>query len=337
MYKETLVDSDYTHVVRYDIHNVTFKVDFDQKDEYIMSDFAPYVFDDIRRLLGVSREDYKKSVGPEGILGSLLLGYLNSMRELGAQGGSGALFYLTPDGNYFVKTIKKVEFDIAIKTLKQYHEHLKRNINSLIYKVTGLYTIKTFVGGKQRILYIVITKNIFSDLKVDKVYDLKGSTHGRTCRRGKGGSVMKDLDWIQDRRKFKLDKGLQSYISQVIESDSLFLSSLKVMDYSLLLGIHEIKGDPETYLNHLTREADKTDKFPNGMKKPIHNIFRGGVVSHDKTCIYLFAIIDIYTLYNGTKKVENFFKTVAYGKGVSSVDPKIYAARFKSFLNKQFG
>ena len=56
------------------------------------------------------------------------------MTALGAQGGSGALFYLTPDVKYFVKTIKKDEFDIAVSSLKQYHEHLKRNTNSLIYK-----------------------------------------------------------------------------------------------------------------------------------------------------------------------------------------------------------
>ncbi len=99
-----------------------------------MSDYAPYVFDDIRRLIGIEREDYQRSVGPEGILGNLLLGYLNSMTALGAQGGSGALFYLTPDMRFFVKTIKKEEFDVAFSSLKQYHEHLKRNTNSLIAK-----------------------------------------------------------------------------------------------------------------------------------------------------------------------------------------------------------
>lgn len=129
-----MVDIDYTHIVRHDINNVTFKSKFDDKDRFIVSEHAPYVFDAIRQLIGIDRDSYQRSVGPEGILGNLLLGYLNSMTELGQQGGSGALFYLTPDSQYLVKTIKKEEFDLAFSTLKSYHEHLKRNTNTLIYK-----------------------------------------------------------------------------------------------------------------------------------------------------------------------------------------------------------
>ena len=68
------------------------------------------------------------------MLGNLLLGYLDYMRELASEGKSGSLFYLTPDGGYFVKTIRKQEFKILWKGLRNYHEHLKRNTNSLIYK-----------------------------------------------------------------------------------------------------------------------------------------------------------------------------------------------------------
>lgn len=317
---------------------MTFNSKFDAKEKFIMCEYAPYVFEDIRRMIGVEREDYQRALGPENILGNLLMGFLNSMTELGAQGGSGALFYLTPDSNFFVKTIRKEEFDVAFGTLKQYYDHLKRNINSLIYKVTGLYSVETYIGGKPKTLYICILKNIFSDLKADKVFDLKGSTHGRSSRKGKKiSSVLKDLDWIDDKLRWKLEKGLQSYISQVIESDASFLQSINVMDYSLLLGIHEIKGNPDDYLKSLARPCDSEVKYPNGAKKAINNVFRGGVVAHDKSCLYMFAIIDIYTFYNGSKKAENFFKTIVYGSGISAVNPEIYAARFKSFMSKQFG
>jgi hypothetical protein len=33
-----------------------------------MFDHAPYVFGDIRKLMGIEREEYQRSVGPEGIL-----------------------------------------------------------------------------------------------------------------------------------------------------------------------------------------------------------------------------------------------------------------------------
>lgn len=68
LYKEDLVDSDYTHVVRHDVNNVTFNSNFDKKQTFIMFDHAPYVFGDIRKLMGIEREEYQRSVGPEGIL-----------------------------------------------------------------------------------------------------------------------------------------------------------------------------------------------------------------------------------------------------------------------------
>lgn len=183
-------------------------------------------------------------------------------------------------------------------------------------------------------------KNVFSELKCELVYDLKGSTIGRTARTGKDdgrvSGILKDLDWVRDNHKWNLDKGLQSYISQVIESDVQFLTSINVMDYSLLLGIHTIKGNADSYIKHLTRPIDLAVKYPNGAKKAIHNTFRGGVISRDKSCIYMFAIIDIYTYYSGSKAAENFFKTIVYGKGISSVKPEIYGARFKKFIFQQF-
>ena len=109
------------------------------------------------------------------------------------------------------------------------------------------------------------------------------------------------------------------------------------MDYSLLIGIHEIPGTPDQYIQSLTRDIDRSTKYPNGSKIAIHNTFRGGVVSHDKSCIYVFSIIDIYTFYSGAKKTEHFFKTILHGSGISAVDPELYGARFKAFIFKQFG
>lgn len=121
-------------MVRHDLIKTTFSRRFDPKESFILFEYAPYVFDDIRRLIGIEREDYQRSVGPEEMLGNLLLGYLDSMQELATEGKSGSLFYLTPDGGYFLKTIKRKEFNVMWKSLRQYHEHLKRNTNSLIYK-----------------------------------------------------------------------------------------------------------------------------------------------------------------------------------------------------------
>ena len=183
-------------------------------------------------------------------------------------------------------------------------------------------------------------KNIFADLDCSLVYDLKGSTHGRKANRvgGKLVGALKDLDWIEARHKFKLDKGLQSFISQVLESDVSYLQSINIMDYSLILGIQPIPpSNPDHYIQQLTRPEDSQDAYKNGVKKAIHNRFRGGTIANDKSCIYGFGIIDIYTLYSGKKKSEHFFKTIFHGSGISSVNPEVYGARFRSFISSTFG
>lgn len=181
-------------------------------------------------------------------------------------------------------------------------------------------------------------KNIFSDLRPSVVFDLKGSTHGRKAKmiNGTQEPILKDLDWISRKETFKVEKGLQSFLAQVIESDTTFLKSINVMDYSLLIGIFKIQGDPNAVIEAMKRPEDDKDSYPNGVKKAIHNRFRGGVISSDKTAIYMFSIIDIYTFYSGKKKTENFFKTIVYGSGISAVDPELYAARFRSFITSQF-
>jgi predicted transposase YbfD/YdcC len=184
LYKEELVETDFLHIVRHDIHNVTFSNKFDVKKKFIMYEYAPYVFSKIRNMIGFDDREYLKSIGPENILGNLLLGNLNTMREIASAGKSGSIFYLTHDKRFFVKTISKSEHTHAFENLNHYYSHLKRNPNTLICKITNLYKIETYLAGKERVMYICIMKNVFSDLEADITYDLKGSKKGRTSRKG---------------------------------------------------------------------------------------------------------------------------------------------------------
>ena len=51
----------------------------------------------LRRLFGVPEDEYALSLGPEQILGELLLGTLGSMTELFSEGKSGSFFYFSMD------------------------------------------------------------------------------------------------------------------------------------------------------------------------------------------------------------------------------------------------
>ena len=65
-------------------------------------DYAPYVFNEIRNLFGISKESYLRSIGPENLLSNLLKGNLNTLRELVSSGKSGSFFYYSADGKKYI-------------------------------------------------------------------------------------------------------------------------------------------------------------------------------------------------------------------------------------------
>lgn len=74
--------------------------------------------------------------------------------------------------------------------------------NSLIVRVYGLYKLKIFVNKEKiKTIYFISMENIFSyitkenNLRIDELYDLKGSLYGRT---GGEGSELKDQDWVNN-------------------------------------------------------------------------------------------------------------------------------------------
>jgi 1-phosphatidylinositol-4-phosphate 5-kinase len=128
-----------------------------QKDNFKICkfyDYAPYVFNEIRKLKNITNEEYLQSLGLETMLSSILKGDLNSLSELTSSGKSGSFFYYTVDGKllkkiiiffnsdkklkflgkYTLKTIHKAEFKLFRKILKSYFEYLYLNPSSLIIK-----------------------------------------------------------------------------------------------------------------------------------------------------------------------------------------------------------
>ncbi len=65
------------------------------------------VFERLRTNFGISNIEYQRSVGPESLLNSLLMGNLTGLNEKCSTGKSGAFFYLTLDSKVFLKTITK--------------------------------------------------------------------------------------------------------------------------------------------------------------------------------------------------------------------------------------
>lgn len=70
---------------------------FDMRKTSKFYDYAPNIFERIRKKFGISNEMYLRSIGPENLLGSIIMGNLASLTELMSSGKSGSFFYFTGD------------------------------------------------------------------------------------------------------------------------------------------------------------------------------------------------------------------------------------------------
>lgn len=210
-------------------------------------DYAPMVFQRIRSAFGIHHDDYLRSIGPEQLLGNLVLGNLASLSELSSEGKSGAFFYYTADGNYMMKTVVPKEHQLLKRMLKQYYDHIMKHPDTLIVRFLGLHCLRvrklkrgTYSTQK---LYFVVMGNMFNTpLEIHRRYDLKGSWVGRMTPPAQydPSVALKDVDFKDANESVRVGEERKAKILATIHHDSSFLSSLGIIDYSLLLGIHEL-------------------------------------------------------------------------------------------------
>jgi 1-phosphatidylinositol-4-phosphate 5-kinase len=287
-------------------------------------DYAPSVFERIRRLYGVSKDQYIKSLGVETLMRSLTIGEFSSLISLVSTGKSGSFFYYSDDGKYMLKTMTRSEYLFFSRNIKPYYEHLAVNPNTLIPRFFGFHKIMYKQGSSWKKIYFVVMKNVFSSkLEIHERYDLKGSTYGRMTEDKEDHTVArKDLNFINEQRTINIGEDSKQVLIQQLERDCQFFRQLNLIDYSLLLGVHYFKSDPGL---DRPRKASLMTRF--------FEADDGGMVSTDGSCLYFMGVIDILTVYNTKKKFEHAWKASLYGtESVSCVPPRHYAERFLSFI-----
>lgn len=189
--------------------------------------------------------------------------------------------------------------------------------------------------------------NIFPPHKdIHETFDLKGSTLGRFITldelRQKSMATLKDLNWIQKKRKLKLGPEKATLLMNQLRSDCLFLSKVKIMDYSLLVGIHYFsRGNKDNIRERsMMIYEPTTPKLGSGApafkQSNISAAIAGdsaGLPQERKMCIfygddggfrsstaegdssdelYFLGVIDILTPYTVTKRIEHVFKSLQH-------------------------
>ncbi|KAL8467183.1 hypothetical protein ACS0TY_036048 [Phlomoides rotata] len=197
-----------------------------QSMDFRWKDYCPVVFRRLRELFQVDPADYMLAICGD-----------DALRELSSPGKSGSSFYLTQDDRYMIKTVKKSEVKVLVKMLPSYYKHVCRYENTLVTKFFGVHCVKPVGGVKTR--FIVMGNMFCSEYRIHRRFDLKGSSHGRTTDKPDveidETTTLKDLDL---NFAFRLQTNWYQELIKQIDRDCEFLEAERIMDYSLLVGLH---------------------------------------------------------------------------------------------------
>ncbi|XP_069042217.1 phosphatidylinositol 4-phosphate 5-kinase type-1 gamma isoform X2 [Lepisosteus oculatus] len=305
--------------------------------------YAPVAFRYFRELFGIRPDDYLYSLCNEPLI------------ELSNPGASGSLFYVTRDDEFIIKTVMHKEAEFLQKLLPGYYMNLNQNPRTLLPKFYGLYCVQS--GGKN--IRMVVMNNVLPRVvRMHLKYDLKGSTYKRRAskkEREKSSPTFKDLDFMQDLQDgLMLDIDTYNALVKTLQRDCLVLESFKIMDYSLLLGVHNLDQ----------AERERQTEGPGGSsdeKRPVAqkalystamesiqggaacgesidtDDMMGGIPAvngkGERLLLYI-GIIDILQSYRLIKKLEHTWKALVHdGDTVSVHRPSFYADRFFKFMS----
>ncbi|CAL5435141.1 unnamed protein product [Camellia sinensis] len=313
-----------------------------QSCEFRWKDYCPLVFRTLRKLFKVDAADYMLS-----ICGN------DALRELSSPGKSGSFFYLTNDDRYMIKTMKKAEAKVLLRMLSAYYNHVRAFENTLVAKFYGLHCVKLNGPAQKKVRFIIMGNLFCSEYTIHRRFDLKGSSLGRMTDKPEAEidatTILKDLDL---NFIFRLQKTWFQEFRRQIDRDCEFLEQERIMDYSLLVGLHFIDTtsagslipsgartpiadiddlETESSAPRLSRvDVDQLLLDPAGwasIRLGVNMPARVERTERKNDCefqlvgeptgeyydvVMFFGIIDILQDYDITKKLEHAYKSIQY-------------------------
>lgn len=163
-------------------------------------------------------------------------------------GKSGSTFLKTINDQFILKEMSKVELQSFLSIADDYFKYIEDSQNenkpSLLSTILGIYRIiyKNSVTQSSSEYYFMVMRNLFYQRQISQRFDLKGSVRNRLV----------DTDDPDNTEHVLMDENLlritcenplliharsKRILNQAIQNDSKFLTSISVMDYSLLVGV----------------------------------------------------------------------------------------------------
>ena len=156
-------------------------------------------------------------------------------------GKSGSFFFFSHDKKYLIKTMFENEFQVMLRILPHYLEHHRRNPDSLLAKIFGVFTVKKAGIKAFHLLLMENSVQVKSKQNLLACFDLKGSTQNRVT---KGlitnSTILKDLDFLKfkkrDKKLYTLSP-INRLLVRALRRDEYFLRLHGLIDYSLLIAV----------------------------------------------------------------------------------------------------
>ncbi|KAG2765166.1 hypothetical protein PC129_g6000 [Phytophthora cactorum] len=237
--------TDGRRVVHLRLHELGMTVCFD--------DYSPASFRDIRQGFGINETLYRKA-------------FLATCHErLQSGGSSGAFMFYTADYAFLVKSVTTSERNVLLDMLPAYIRHMKQNPDSHLTRFYGCHSIEMY----GQVFSFVVMGNVIGRTSMHQFFDIKGSWVDRnapaippgktvictycsnafqygtneSCEYSIRGNhlphiVLKDNDF---HRKLRVESETAEALVRQLENDSNFLREQGIMDYSLMLSVHNTK------------------------------------------------------------------------------------------------
>lgn len=166
-----------------------------------------------------------------------------------ASGGkSGSTFLKTVNDQFILKEMSKLELQsflsIADEYFKYVEESYEKSKPSLLSTILGIYRIVYTNSATQSSseYYFMVMRNLFYKRKIAQRFDLKGSMRNRLVHTDDPDNTQhvlmdQNLLRITCEHPLLIHAKSKQILNEAIDNDSRFLTSISVMDYSLLVGV----------------------------------------------------------------------------------------------------
>ncbi|PAA46620.1 hypothetical protein BOX15_Mlig027118g1 [Macrostomum lignano] len=344
-----LLPDDFKSFQKVKVDNYLFNKD-NMPSKFKFKEYCPMVFQELRSKFGIDS-----------------LHYADSWTKRQPIRDSSQNMIWSCNLHYVIKTISSEEVEQVHNILQAYHAYIvERSADTLLPQFVGMY--RATVEDTEH--YLLVMRSVFSaDVKIHRKYDLKGSRISREAtekEKAKELPTLKDIDFVGSGERLHVGPEAKARLMATLQSDTEFLANCHLMDYSLLVGIHDpaagggckdARGADAAVAAAVEAatagaaasegdgadadEASSGNELELGVGVAVDDASlarerRFAVPAADQSqLLYFIGLIDILTKYGVRKRTAKTYKTMKHGNEaqLSSVKPEVYARRFLEFVD----